>query len=507
MQPTAEQIRIAQITDVKGGSEDPKIREKVQNLMEMTQRSEEDVCCALYECDNDLDRAVIFLLEQLPINAFATSTKKKKNKSKEEKLSNDNEWADSPALSDSKEKQKLRSNTSSELKNNSNRTREKRRNENETALSFKVDTFRSTNEKDRNRSVRGGGARGSNRSFANANRSNYRSNKSRTHEHQEIDSWDASQGITLQKEKQQEITIDTWGDWDNEEYTGSLNDTKVFTPSTLTLAPENSSNELGVDKPIQKLLINQVESLNDTNLSKSNTAQYSDIHSSQVSSQHLSQNLDLASKHKKSLSEEQSQYFNTLSSKNTLQYNSTYADTTQFGSDHLITSTQGSQMRRQRARVPPPSKIPLSAVEMPSDTLNSAGSYLDVQFGGLDLGNEDTFDSLTEKFNASSLEGSSVNPSKDVNEFNIKSGHKSVNIQNTHLLPNTENLSQVDSLTSRSPTSGSTLQNNPSAFSINKSDGFIHTGNSNYNSTFSTTAKISYPNSYGSSSFATSQVK
>lgn len=43
------------------------MREKVSNLMEMTQRSEEDVCCALSECDNDLDRAVIFLLETLPV--------------------------------------------------------------------------------------------------------------------------------------------------------------------------------------------------------------------------------------------------------------------------------------------------------------------------------------------------------------------------------------------------------------------------------------------------------
>lgn len=43
------------------------MREKVSNLMEMTQRSEEEVCCALSECDNDLDRAVIFLLETLPV--------------------------------------------------------------------------------------------------------------------------------------------------------------------------------------------------------------------------------------------------------------------------------------------------------------------------------------------------------------------------------------------------------------------------------------------------------
>lgn len=66
-QPTAEQIRIAQITEISTGSDDPKMREKVANLMETTQRTEEEVCCALYECDNDLDRAVIFLLEQLPV--------------------------------------------------------------------------------------------------------------------------------------------------------------------------------------------------------------------------------------------------------------------------------------------------------------------------------------------------------------------------------------------------------------------------------------------------------
>lgn len=65
--PTAEQIRIAQITEISTGSDDPKMREKVANLMETTQRTEEEVCCALYECDNDLDRAVIFLLETLPV--------------------------------------------------------------------------------------------------------------------------------------------------------------------------------------------------------------------------------------------------------------------------------------------------------------------------------------------------------------------------------------------------------------------------------------------------------
>lgn len=72
-QPTAEQIRIAQITEISSGSDDPKMREKVVSLMETTQRTEEDVCCALYECDNDLDRAVIFLFESLPVVSVCIS--------------------------------------------------------------------------------------------------------------------------------------------------------------------------------------------------------------------------------------------------------------------------------------------------------------------------------------------------------------------------------------------------------------------------------------------------
>lgn len=43
------------------------MREKVATLIEMTQRSEEEVCCALNECDNNLERAVVFLLETLPV--------------------------------------------------------------------------------------------------------------------------------------------------------------------------------------------------------------------------------------------------------------------------------------------------------------------------------------------------------------------------------------------------------------------------------------------------------
>lgn len=56
------------------------MREKVVSLMEMTQRSEEEVCCALYECDNEMDRAVEFLLETLPVVSFLFFVKSKQKR-------------------------------------------------------------------------------------------------------------------------------------------------------------------------------------------------------------------------------------------------------------------------------------------------------------------------------------------------------------------------------------------------------------------------------------------
>lgn len=93
-QPTAEQIRIAQILEFKNGTQDP-TREKVIQLMEMTERSEEDACLALYECDNDVEQAVIYLLENLEVGALVTNTKKKKNKSAQDGTGDGDEFEQS----------------------------------------------------------------------------------------------------------------------------------------------------------------------------------------------------------------------------------------------------------------------------------------------------------------------------------------------------------------------------------------------------------------------------
>lgn len=507
--------------------EDLKIREKVLSLMEMTQRSEEDVCCALYECDNDLDRAVIFLLEQLPINAFATTSKKRKNKNKEDNTVVEEEWNESQNLYETKDKNRNRGSGQPLIRNGLARLRDKRREERNNNSDFKVDLFRPGPDHDRFRNSKPSGVRSekSNRNILNSSRGHFRGSKSRNHEHHEIDAWDASQGLRNDQNKQNEITIDTWGDWDNEEYTGSLNDTKVFTPSASSVQPVEGQTEISVgglnlDQPSisstspQNETYNMVIVSSSGNSSSSNQSQYPERHSGSSAAQQLRQALELPQLQTSSLSAEQTQYVSTVSPQN-LNSNSSYqaavqfpvafTNTNQYNSDQMISSQQASQIRRHRARVPPPSKIPSSAVEMPGDSLNSIG-YLDVQFGGLDLGNDDAFESIIEKY-GSVMESSQTVSSTEISEFQSKSNNlqtslSSTGLQASQMLSNSETVSQNDGLSCRTSNSGSLSGANTSNFTLNKPDPYLQS-----TSSFSTNPKISsyQQNSY-TSSFSSTQV-
>ncbi|KAG8227090.1 hypothetical protein J437_LFUL007427 [Ladona fulva] len=57
-------------------------------------------------------------------------------------------------------------------------------------------------------------------------------------------------------------------------------------------------------------------------------------------------------------------------------------------SQSSVTQSMPARTKSQRPRVPPPSKIPSTAVEMPGDAINSSITFLDVQFGGLEFGSE-----------------------------------------------------------------------------------------------------------------------
>ncbi|KAL1420845.1 hypothetical protein MTO96_023698 [Rhipicephalus appendiculatus] len=63
VQPTPEQIRLAQIINDPTKQDDPDIKNKVQQVMEVTGQSSDAVVIALHDCDNDPTRAITMLIE------------------------------------------------------------------------------------------------------------------------------------------------------------------------------------------------------------------------------------------------------------------------------------------------------------------------------------------------------------------------------------------------------------------------------------------------------------
>ncbi|XP_055921488.1 protein lingerer isoform X7 [Eupeodes corollae] len=582
LKPTLDQIRIAQAAEINTVAEDPKMPEKVATLIEMTQRSEEEVCCALYECDNNLERAVVFLLETLPVGAFET-LKKKKSRTANSASENtgESDWADGNANTDKREKSRNRSSTRGGRGGNDSRGwrgREARENERNLADS----------------SGRGGGEggyRGGNRGRGSSRGGSYvgrggrggrlgqrgmgrdqgsRSNYSRhqDQDHQEVELWDNTIATNAEKQQQQQQQQqdDAWGDWDNEEYVGSLKDSKVFTTSNLQQSqqpavvgvgsadlsappglelhlgatqqqqqpPQQQSSHIGNDDMAQQYssaVVNNNSSVAVSGSGTLNPSQFPDIHSSNAGHNMRMSSLETQQMNSSStLSAEQSQYFNSLTSQNaaaaaaaaaavaaaavsqqtgsvnsyqnsSVQYPTSYA--TVFGDQNV--SSQPA-VRRARAKVPPPSKIPSTAVEMPGDTLNNIG-YLDVQFGGLDFGTEDSFDALPEKFNSSAtIDNQQIVQTQDVvsNDYQSKANSQ----QQAVLSAGLQNSQISDSLTSGySQRSSSNIQQQQNASSVGSMSAQTNSSldqlskNDPYNQS-NTSNAAGYQSSYNSSSSA-----
>ncbi|ELU13364.1 hypothetical protein CAPTEDRAFT_87688, partial [Capitella teleta] len=58
---TAEQMRLAKMMGAE--NEDPEIQSKMKQATELTGRTADDVMTALHDCDYDLNRAVVQLLD------------------------------------------------------------------------------------------------------------------------------------------------------------------------------------------------------------------------------------------------------------------------------------------------------------------------------------------------------------------------------------------------------------------------------------------------------------
>ncbi|XP_046865840.1 protein lingerer isoform X3 [Drosophila willistoni] len=504
---TTEQLRIAQITN--STTEDPQINEKVTLLLTMTQRSEEEVCCALNECDYDLEAAANFLIEILPQGAFAKYEKKRKNKASNASGTDgtvgDGDWADGNAnAADRREKSRNRSANRGGRGGRGREARENDRNNRESRgggnTGERIDERTNDNyrgQRNGGRSGLGGGGRGGgyvSRSGRGGGRMGVRSGGPRgersggsgggygvgsggrsggisNEDHHEVELWDNT--IAQNAEKQQQSHDDAWGDWNNEEYEGSLKDSKVFTTSNLVTQTTGSvvSGELSappglesssaledgsgpsavqptsalsgstttpllqysaaVSNPPPQLQPNQstqnsssaagvaastssssspfVSTASDT-FSSAASAAATLVQQAQLQQQQQHQQATPI-KPSATLSVEQSQYFNSLSSQGgspgaSVAQNAAYANV--FASAPGTAqdpNQQQPQVRRARVKLPPPSKIPSSAVEMPGDNaLNNIG-YLDVQFGGLDFGPDDSFDAIPEKFSGVAVGG------------------------------------------------------------------------------------------------------
>ncbi|XP_063387010.1 protein lingerer-like [Cydia fagiglandana] len=192
-------------------------------------------------------------------------------------------------------------------------------------------------------------------------------------------------------------------DWDNEEWSGSLSDTKVFTPSTATggdnaPAPVTTQEECW-DTPAA----NGAEHIPSYSYSRLpeprapvlqptiSPAAHAHAHAAPSASpapaappaEPQPQPQPQPPRHQPmgmsgSLSAAQSQYLSQLTQQSQRHDNSVYSSNYGvYGSSDIT-----SQRKPQRARVPPPSKIPSSAVEMPGG--EGGAMFLDVQFGALE---------------------------------------------------------------------------------------------------------------------------
>lgn len=150
---------------------------------------------------------------------------------------------------------------------------------------------------------------------------------------------------------------------------------------------------------------------------------------------------------------------------------------------------------------------------MPGDVLNNI-QYLDVQFGGLDFGTEESFDTLSEKFNQTNMEPPQTVQNSDVAmEFQVKSTQPSNSSASNLNVSTGLSSSQIENRPSTFPqrtnnTQSATVNNtvnnntNNALDQLNKSEHFNQvnsTASSVYQTASSYSASSAKPNIYQSS--------
>uniref|UniRef100_A0AAR5QK45 UBA domain-containing protein n=1 Tax=Dendroctonus ponderosae TaxID=77166 RepID=A0AAR5QK45_DENPD len=516
------------------------IKEKVQQLMDLTHFPEDQVCWALHESDNDMNTAMNFLYEEnAPHGEWETKDKRKKKRQasagKQEKKDDEGaggqeSWDEGPSANTPGNN--VGGGDGREWKERSGARRDNRSG----GGNGPPRRWREEGSGGRGGDRRGGGrgltrgaggarGRGGGRAGGRYPPRGNRSGGGRDYNRQPIETWDSSNTWDNSTAAAAPTTnhvssTDDWDDlqtdeWSTEEYTGSLVETKVFTPScppilqdsvldtstagqNLPALDQNLSSAthqdntysqslgqtynqtvpqlpsqpspvpplVGTLTPAQTQYFSQLSQQNSDALGKpyvntttyqtpqnsydaktnvppvyNNTSQvypavtqaYSNATQQQYANNpaqtysNSTQSYSNAAQPYGSAVAQQPPYSNNTSSNATSQqpYNATqpsygnqattpynsavsqtygstqpsyggsagtnsYAGTYQTGATTYGAGQEVQQVHQpqrsktQRARVPPPSKIPASAVEMPGD-LNSSVTFLDVQFGAMDL--------------------------------------------------------------------------------------------------------------------------
>ncbi|XP_076259941.1 ubiquitin-associated protein-like lingerer isoform X17 [Rhynchophorus ferrugineus] len=553
-------------------NDDVTMRDKVKQVIEMTCRSEEEVCLALHESNNDVSEAVNMLFEDIATGEWETKDKKKKKRqastSKQDKKGEEGAGADTweeedsqnrggnAGAGDGKERGGRKDKTSGgpprlHGRNNEGRGwRGKDRDQNEEGGGRGGDR-RGGRGPGGSRGGGGGRGRGGGRAGGRyqprgGNRGGHSS--SRDYNKQPIDTWDNSNAwdnSTAAAANTNHTGADEWDDlqtdeWSTEEYTGSLVESKVFTPS---VPPNLSVIESGQEPNLDPNLTNSVQQ-DTTAYSQSLSQTYNQTvqmpnqqspvpptvnaltpAQSQYFSQLAQQNNDILNKQysnatyqtqtpydakanvqqvytpaTQAYSNTQPNYGNAPS--NTYGNNSYQAVANSYGSSQdAPPAQQPTRTKPQRARVPPPSKIPSSAVEMPGD-LNSSIGYLDVQFGVMDL-IDNSFDSSAPsdvKYgsentrSASGLDNSSSGPGSGL-DLSSTQANASAGLDGYSANKNT-NQNSINSTLTQSTTASSYV--NPAANYVNnQANSYSNQNPNSYPNSYSTTA--SYQNANASS--------
>jgi len=495
--PTSEQLRLAQITQSADTNMDPQRKAKISQVMDITGKSEDEVATALFDCAWDETKAIELLLEEGGLGSWETTGQKKKKKAEKDDTGKENEdWNEDfdPNNQFSDNRERSRNRGPPRLRNRGGSTVQGGGREGEQWKSREFQENERNFEGGRGRGGRGMGPRsrgggqggmpprqrgrgGGPRGFSNRGEFGERGERAERPVVEsgglgQIDTWNPI-GQEQQDQRQQQRhhklqnkdafdNAGNWGDdfptaedWDNDEYTGSLSDTKVFTPSGSSAKavgepvngsvshpavgsgsshpasqPTPANNSLGssYSQPIDLSTLLKPGGLAGGGASAAPGGPTQHSQYNQTATQDLKSAIGIGGKvggeqlapgygSSSSMSYSSgtvpgvpSPYTSTASHQ-TSSFNSPAPGSafSPIKPAAVTNGSGGSSKALPRARLPPPSKIPSSAVEMPGDSL----SNLDVQFGGMDLqfgGSNNDSNSSNFDFNAAPGPGVSSTP-------------------------------------------------------------------------------------------------